>query len=402
MLSPPSSKKLSSTPTRSSPSTSANRPHSTSSCGRARRRGRSRRRQLRRGQGPPVHLAVRRQRQRARAPRTPPAPCTPAALAPTCAAQLAGVRLPASARRHHVGDQPLARRARPRAPPPPPARRRVRQQRRLDLAQLDPEAAHLHLVVGAAEELQLAVRPPAHQVAGAVHPRARPARTGRPRTARRSARAGPGSRGPDPRPPMYSSPGTPSRHRPQPRVEHVAPACCRSAGRSARVAAHPTRATSMPGRERRGLGRAVDVEQASAGPAAQRLPPPVAAIERLAADRADPRRSRSMPAPRLHHAIEQRGSGTITSIRRRHAARQPARRRARGSALDDHQRRAVQQRAARSRTSTRRSESRRPARTRSSRRRCRRSRLLAATRLHHAAVRDRHALGPCRSSRRCR
>ena len=33
MLSPPSAKKLSSMPTRSTPSTSANRPHNTSSCG---------------------------------------------------------------------------------------------------------------------------------------------------------------------------------------------------------------------------------------------------------------------------------------------------------------------------------------------------------------------------------
>ena len=46
-------------------------------------------------------------------------------------------------------------------------------QRGLDLAQLDAEAAHLDLVVDAAEELERAVGQPARQVAGAVEPRAR-------------------------------------------------------------------------------------------------------------------------------------------------------------------------------------------------------------------------------------
>ncbi|GAA3011150.1 hypothetical protein GCM10010527_53020 [Streptomyces drozdowiczii] len=44
-----------------------------------------------------------------------------------------------------------------------------RQQHGLDLAQLDPEAANLHLLVASADELQPAVVPPACQVAGAVH-----------------------------------------------------------------------------------------------------------------------------------------------------------------------------------------------------------------------------------------
>src|SRR5690606_7205782 len=43
----------------------------------------------------------------------------------------------------------------------------------LDLAGLDAETADLHLVVGAAGELQPAVRQPPHQVAGAVQPPAR-------------------------------------------------------------------------------------------------------------------------------------------------------------------------------------------------------------------------------------
>ncbi len=47
---------------------------------------------------------------------------------------------------------------------------RVGAQRRLDLAQFDPVAADLDLVVDPAEELQLAVRQPAYPVAGAVQP----------------------------------------------------------------------------------------------------------------------------------------------------------------------------------------------------------------------------------------
>ncbi len=48
----------------------------------------------------------------------------------------------------------------------------VARQHRLDLAQLDAEAADLDLVVGATGEVQYAVAAPAHEVAGAVHPRA--------------------------------------------------------------------------------------------------------------------------------------------------------------------------------------------------------------------------------------
>ncbi len=51
--------------------------------------------------------------------------------------------------------------------------RGVIAQRRLDLSQFDTVAADLHLVVGAAEVFQQAVRPPAGQVTGPVHPFAR-------------------------------------------------------------------------------------------------------------------------------------------------------------------------------------------------------------------------------------
>ncbi len=42
---------------------------------------------------------------------------------------------------------------------------------RLDLAQLHTEAADLHLVVGAAQVLQLAIGRPPHHITGPVHPR---------------------------------------------------------------------------------------------------------------------------------------------------------------------------------------------------------------------------------------
>src|SRR5437764_3018376 len=46
-------------------------------------------------------------------------------------------------------------------------------QRHLDLAELDAEAAHLHLAVGAAEEIEHAAGTPAHEIPGAIHPAAR-------------------------------------------------------------------------------------------------------------------------------------------------------------------------------------------------------------------------------------
>ena len=51
--------------------------------------------------------------------------------------------------------------------------RGVRAQRGVDLAQLDAEAADLDLEIGAAQIVQRAVRAPAHQIAGPIHPRAR-------------------------------------------------------------------------------------------------------------------------------------------------------------------------------------------------------------------------------------
>jgi hypothetical protein len=79
---------------------------------------------------------------------------------------------------HHVGDQP--RIARPGLPDDDRRRQhpRVSGEHGLDLAELDPESAQLDLVVEAAEVLDLAPRPPARQVPGAVEPAAGERREG--------------------------------------------------------------------------------------------------------------------------------------------------------------------------------------------------------------------------------
>ena len=123
-----------------------------------------------RRQGLAIELAVGGQRQRVEHARTPPAPCSRAGAAASARA--------ASPPRSRVRSAPPGRR--------PGACRQVvlarqhhrfahvgaGQQPRLDLAQLDAEAADLHLVVVAAEVLDAAVGQPARQIAGLVQARA--------------------------------------------------------------------------------------------------------------------------------------------------------------------------------------------------------------------------------------
>src|SRR6185369_4538717 len=88
-----------------------------------------------------------------------------------------------------------------------------------DLAELDAVAADLDLMVGPAQELQVAVRPMAHQVSGAVEP---PAASG-------AERVGHETLGGQVRPPEIAAgeggaadaqlPRDANRHRPQPPVE---------------------------------------------------------------------------------------------------------------------------------------------------------------------------------------
>ena len=71
-------------------------------------------------------------------------------------------------RRHHVGDQALAGGAVVADHHGAGGDGRLFAEARLDLAQLDAEAAQLDLVVGAAAEIEGAVGPPAHPIAGAI------------------------------------------------------------------------------------------------------------------------------------------------------------------------------------------------------------------------------------------
>ena len=138
---------------------------------------------------------VRRGRRLRRAVRAPAAPCGPPCRwgssgsassdderrrdhvrrAGAARARRPGPVAATSGRRDHdVGDQALLAARVLRAPRPRTSRTPGwAATARLDLAQLDAEAAHLDLVVDAAQELERAVRQPARQVAGAVQPRAR-------------------------------------------------------------------------------------------------------------------------------------------------------------------------------------------------------------------------------------
>ncbi len=120
------------------------------------------------GQGCPVQLADRRQRQgvqrdergRHQVVRQPLTQELPQLLRPGST--------------HHVRDQPVRPREHHR-----PYDTRVFGEHRLDLTRLHTETAHLHLLVGPPGELQLTTGRPAHQVTRAVHPGAgRPVRVG--------------------------------------------------------------------------------------------------------------------------------------------------------------------------------------------------------------------------------
>ncbi len=154
--------------------------------------------------------------------------------------------------------------------------RRVRRQRRFDLRRLDAEAADLELLVGAAEELELARRQPAREVAGAVHPLARQRAEGVGQEALRGG-AGPAEvAARDSRAGHEELAGEARGREPSPRVEHVGahaphrPADRHFAGR--RRGGRQLGAGRHDGR----LGGAVGIDQAHplAGPAlprAQRL-----------------------------------------------------------------------------------------------------------------------------------
>ena len=108
---------------------------------------------LGRGQRLAIDLAVRRQRQRRPGPRTPPGTMYSGSARQRGARAASPTSAPRPLR-HDVGDQPLVARAVLAGEHDRLRDAGVRAQRRLDLAELDPEAADLDLVVDAAEELE--------------------------------------------------------------------------------------------------------------------------------------------------------------------------------------------------------------------------------------------------------
>ena len=187
-------------------------------------------------------------------PRAPTAPCTRATRA--SAARSAASPAPCPPR-HHIADQPLAPRpilARhhhglrtPACRAAPPRSRPARSGSRGSSPG-----------VGAAQKLQHAVRSPARQIAGAVHPAARQSQAGRPQTAPPSAPAAQiaprKTRTPD-----VKLARNPRRNRLKPAIQHVDPRVPdrppdRHFARAV-VAARPL------GDSDRGFGRAVQVLQ---------------------------------------------------------------------------------------------------------------------------------------------
>ena len=215
---PPRSKKLSWTPTRRTPQDLRKIPASNL----------FRRRARRHVFAAPASAFRRRQRPRS----TLPFGVSGSASIPTNAdgtmysgkgASVAHAVRPAPAprprRTHHIRHQPLVARVvlarnHHRMPQSP-----VAPQRSLDLAKLDPVASHLHLMIDPAQELQLAVRPPARQIPGPVQPLAFAKRIRR-RTAPPSARAGQDNPAPLPLR-RYKAPRHADRNRLQLTIQYI-------------------------------------------------------------------------------------------------------------------------------------------------------------------------------------
>ena len=142
-----------------------------------------------RAAAPAVDLAVRGERQARRARRRPSGPCNsgrPPAEMRRAGRRTGGRPAPAARHRRPAASLPAAS---SRATTAASRDRRDAAERRLDLPQLDAEAADLHLVVDPPEVLEVAVGQAAGEVAGAVQPRAGSRRRDRGRSARRSAPA---------------------------------------------------------------------------------------------------------------------------------------------------------------------------------------------------------------------
>ncbi|GAA3957999.1 hypothetical protein GCM10022629_85040 [Amorphoplanes auranticolor] len=147
----------------------------------------------------------------------------------------------------------------------------------LDLARLDPVPAHLHLLVGAPEIVQLPVGGPPDPVAGAVHPPAVGAERISHETLGREPRAVEVTTS-HLRSGEIQLPRDPDRHRAQGGVQHVRPDVAQRAA-DHRTVSRPDRTGQ---RVHRALGRAVEVVRRRAGHRAQL--PPQRLAQRLAAE----------------------------------------------------------------------------------------------------------------------
>jgi hypothetical protein len=155
--------------------------------------------------------------------------------------------------------------------------RRVAQQDALDLARLDAEAADLHLVVGAADELDTAVVAPAHAVSAAVHALAGAAgrririgdealggERGAPDIAARQSGAGDIQ--------LAGHAGHAGRHRAQAAVQHVDAHIVQRLADRHRGNVRGQRRHGVGEGESGGLGRPVAVDDAQAGIARLQAP----------------------------------------------------------------------------------------------------------------------------------
>ena len=245
MLSPPSSKKLSSMPTRSSPSTSANSPHRISSCGVRGARCECAERQAPAPAAPGGRACRSASAAAAPAPRARTAPCSPAAAA---TAPPAAPPCPA-----------------PRPPPPPHSRSaagRPRHPRRAITAACDTPACRSStasispgsirnprsFTCASARPRNSSTPSDRHRARSPVRYIRLPGRShaGRRQTAPPSAPHGSDSPAPDPTPAMYSSPDNTRRHRLKTAVQNIDPIVRQTDDRSGRASRFRRRATTWP------------------------------------------------------------------------------------------------------------------------------------------------------------
>ena len=258
MLSPPSAKKLSSIPTRSSPSTSANRPHSSLLLRRARRTRAPPPSRSGAGSALAVELAVRRQRQTLQHHKR-----RRHHVVRKAATQMRPQRRRIHAltrRRHHIGHQPLAAR-----------RILARHHRRLrharDAAPAPPRSRQARSGTRAASPARPHARgtPAPRPRASAPSPRCGTSgspqdQTDPPQTAPPSARHAPDSPAPDPHPRCKAPPQPRPAQAPNRRPAHK-PACSRSDDQSEPSRCRDRDATSWIAQPTDGLGWPILVDE---------------------------------------------------------------------------------------------------------------------------------------------